>query len=40
MARNPSMKDDLFTMTMVGLGFVELMAIVCILFAVMLLYSE
>jgi len=39
-ARNPSMKDDLFTYTFVGLGFVELLAIVVIIFAVMLLNSE
>jgi F-type H+-transporting ATPase subunit c len=39
-ARNPSMKEDLFTYTLIGLGFVEFFAIVVILFALMLLYSE
>lgn len=39
-ARNPSMKDDLFTYTMLGLGFVELLAIVAGGIAIMLLYSE
>jgi len=40
MARNPSMRDDLFTYTLVGIGFLEFLAIVVILFAMLLLYSE
>jgi len=39
-ARNPSMKEDLFTYTLVGIGFIELLAIIVILFSIMLLYSE
>ena len=40
MARNPSMREDLFTYTLIGMGFLELLAIVVILIAGMLLYSE
>merc|ERR1712194_223033 len=40
MARNPSMREDLFTYTLIGMGFLELLAIVVILIAAMLLYSE
>merc|ERR1712032_458644 len=40
MARNPSMREDLFTYTLIGMGFLELLAIVVLLFAGMLLYSE
>merc|ERR1712183_656025 len=40
MARNPSMKEDLFTYTLIGMGFLEFLAIVVILIAAMLLYSE
>merc|ERR1712083_1095691 len=40
MARNPSMKEDLFTYTLIGMGFLELLAIVVILIAGLLLYSE
>ena len=36
----PSMRDDLFTYTLVGIGFLEFLAIVVILFAMLLLYSE
>lgn len=39
-ARNPSMKEDLFTYTLIGLGFVEFLAIVVLLFSVFLLFSE
>lgn len=39
-ARNPSMKEELFTYTLIGMGFLELLALVTILFAVVLLYSE
>jgi F-type H+-transporting ATPase subunit c len=39
-ARNPSMKDDLFTYTFIGLGFVELLAMVVIIVSLMLLNSE
>merc|ERR1712224_642334 len=40
MARNPSMKEDLFTYTLIGMGFLEFLAIVVILIAGVLLYSE
>ena len=40
MARNPSLREDLFTYTVIGMGCVELLAIVVILIAGMLLYSE
>ena len=40
MARNPSMKEDLFTYTLIGMGFLEFLAIVVILVAGLLLYSE
>ena len=39
MARNPSMRGDLFTYTIIGMDFLELLAIVVILIAGMLLYS-
>eukprot|EP00397_Hematodinium_sp_SG-2012_P066292 GEMP01098830.1.p1 GENE.GEMP01098830.1~~GEMP01098830.1.p1 ORF type:complete len:139 (+),score=30.82 GEMP01098830.1:29-418(+) len=39
-ARNPSMKDDLFTYTLIGMGFLEFLAILVILIAFLLLYSE
>merc|ERR550514_768786 len=39
-ARNPSMKEDLFTYTLIGMGFLEFLAIVAILIAGLLLYSE
>lgn len=39
-ARNPSMKEDLFTYTLIGMGFLEFLALVVILFAVVLLYAE
>merc|ERR1711982_215250 len=31
MARNPSMKEDLFTYTLIGMGFLEFLAIVVIM---------
>jgi len=34
------MKDDLFTYTFIGLGFVELLAMVVIIVSLMLLNSE
>merc|ERR1711870_179124 len=40
MARTPSMKEDLFTYTLIGMGFLEFLAIVVILIAGLLLYSE
>mmetsp|Transcript_55335 Transcript_55335/g.179442 ORF Transcript_55335/g.179442 Transcript_55335/m.179442 type:complete len:142 (+) Transcript_55335:253-678(+) len=40
LARNPSMKEDLFTYTLIGMGFLEFLAIVVILIAGLLLYSE
>ncbi len=39
-ARNPSMKEDLFTYTLIGMGFLEFLALVVILIAGILLYSE
>mmetsp|Transcript_99404 Transcript_99404/g.172548 ORF Transcript_99404/g.172548 Transcript_99404/m.172548 type:complete len:126 (-) Transcript_99404:53-430(-) len=40
MARNFAYKDDLFTYALIGMGIVEFFAIVTILFAGLLLYSE
>jgi len=40
MARNPSMKEDLFTYLLIGMGFLEFLAIIVVLIAFMLLYSE
>merc|ERR1712194_870407 len=40
MARNPSMREDLFTYTLIGMGFLELLAILVVVIAIMLLYSE
>merc|ERR1712216_895177 len=40
MARNPSMKEDLFTYTLIGMGFLEFLAIVVIMMVGLLLYSE
>eukprot|EP00927_Polykrikos_kofoidii_P043394 TRINITY_DN3746_c0_g1_i10.p2 TRINITY_DN3746_c0_g1~~TRINITY_DN3746_c0_g1_i10.p2 ORF type:complete len:140 (-),score=22.39 TRINITY_DN3746_c0_g1_i10:99-518(-) len=40
MARNPSMKEDLFTYTLIGMGFLEFLAILVVLIAGLLLYSE
>ena len=40
MAKNPSMKEDLFTYTLIGMGFLEFLAIFVILIAGLLLYSE
>jgi len=39
-ARNPAIKDDLFTYAMMGIGFVELIMFVSIGFAVVLMTSE
>uniref|UniRef100_A0A0G4IFK5 V-ATPase proteolipid subunit C-like domain-containing protein n=1 Tax=Chromera velia CCMP2878 TaxID=1169474 RepID=A0A0G4IFK5_9ALVE len=38
-ARNPSVKEDLFTYTLIGMGFLEFLAIVVVLMAALLLYS-
>eukprot|EP00921_Rhytidocystis_pertsovi_P005322 GHVQ01009194.1.p1 GENE.GHVQ01009194.1~~GHVQ01009194.1.p1 ORF type:complete len:188 (-),score=34.63 GHVQ01009194.1:1270-1833(-) len=38
-ARNPSIKEELFTYTLIGMGFLEFLSIVCVLFAAVLLYS-
>lgn len=38
-ARNPAVKEDLFTYTLIGMGFLEFLAIVIILMAALLLYS-
>merc|ERR1712216_443237 len=40
MARNPSTKEDLFTYTLIGMGFLEFLAIVVIMMVGLLLYSE
>jgi len=40
LARNPSVKEDLFTYTLIGMGFLEFFALACILIAMMLLYTE
>jgi len=40
LARNPSMKEDLFTYTLIGMGFLEFLALGVVLIAMMLLYSE
>ena len=40
LARNPSMKEDLFTYTLIGMAFLELLAMGVIIIALMLLYSE
>jgi len=40
MARNPAERENLFTYTLIGVGFVELLAIVVIVFAVVLLSAE
>lgn len=39
-ARNPSMKEDLFTYTLIGMGFLEFLALGVILISFLLLYSE
>ncbi|UVC50002.1 lipid-binding protein [Theileria orientalis] len=38
-ARNPSIKEDLFTYTLIGMGFLEFLAIVCILMGAIMMYS-
>merc|ERR1711900_105284 len=38
-ARNPSMKEDLFTYLLIGMGFLEFLIIIVVLIAFML-YSE
>jgi len=38
-ARNPSIKEDLFTYTLIGMGFLEFLGIVVVLMAALLLYS-
>merc|ERR1712048_692552 len=40
MARNPAFKEDLFTYALIGIGMIEFFAILVILFAGLLLYSE
>merc|ERR1712118_571465 len=39
-ARNPPMKEDLFTYLLIGMGFLEFLIIIVVLIAFMLLYSE
>merc|ERR1711906_50336 len=39
-ARNPSMKEDLFTYLLVGMDFLEFLIIIIVLIAFMLLYTE
>lgn len=38
-SRNPSIKDELFTYTLIGMGFLEFLGIICIVLSVMFLYS-
>ncbi|KYK63934.1 putative ATP synthase F0 subunit 9 [Toxoplasma gondii TgCatPRC2] len=38
-ARNPSIKEDLFTYTLIGMGFLEFLGIICVLMSAVLLYS-
>ncbi|OII77787.1 ATP synthase lipid-binding protein [Cryptosporidium andersoni] len=38
-ARNPSIKDTIFTYTLMGMGFMELFGIICVLMSAVLLYS-
>lgn len=38
-ARNPAIKEDLFTYTLIGMGFLEFLGIICVLMSAVLLYS-
>ncbi|GFE53083.1 ATP synthase subunit [Babesia ovis] len=38
-ARNPSIKEDLFTYTLIGMGFLEFLGIVCVLMSAIMMYS-
>lgn len=38
-SRNPSIKDELFTYTLIGMGFLEFLGIICIVLSVMFFYS-
>ncbi|KAK2197917.1 bifunctional ATP synthase [Babesia duncani] len=38
-ARNPSIKEDLFTYTLIGMGFLEFLGIICVLMSAIMLYS-
>lgn len=38
-ARNPSIKEDLFTYTLIGVGFLEFLGLVCVMMSVVLLFS-
>ncbi|PHJ18441.1 atp synthase subunit [Cystoisospora suis] len=38
-ARNPSIKEDLFTYTLIGMGFLEFLGIIAVLMSAVLLYS-
>ena len=38
-SRNPSIKEELFTYTLIGMGFLEFLGIVCIILSVLLMYS-
>merc|ERR1719384_2917993 len=40
MARNPSMKEDLFTYTLIGMGLLEFFAIIVVMISLFLLFSE
>merc|ERR1712187_80120 len=40
MARNPAFKEDLFTYALIGIGMIEFFAILVILCAGLVLYSE
>lgn len=38
-SRNPSVKEDLFTYTLIGMGFLEFLGIICVLMSAIMLYS-
>jgi len=38
-ARNPSIKEDLFTYTLIGIGFLEFLGIICVMMSAVLLFS-
>lgn len=38
-ARNPSIKEDLFTYTLIGMGFLEFLGIICVLMSAIMMYS-
>ncbi|AFZ79914.1 ATP synthase subunit C, putative [Theileria equi strain WA] len=38
-ARNPAIKEDLFTYTLIGMGFLEFLGIICVLMSAIMMYS-